>query len=165
MGWRWLVGLIKLYVSFAEEPYKRDDILQKRLIIWSILLTVATPYDLPIICYDHLIIQSIYTQMNIVWLSDYADIYTQKLIYITRCSLYTQMIIDLSVYIRYISKVYILQYSLYTQMEYIDNRLSIHTNISMIIDLFVYILYVSKVYILQYSLYTQMEYIDNRLSI
>ena len=75
------------------------------------------------------------------------------------------MIIDLSVYIRYISKVYILQYSLYTQMEYIDNRLSIHTNISMIIDLFVYILYVSKVYILQYSLYTQMEYTDNRLSI
>ena len=31
-------------VFFAKEPYKRDDILQKRRIILSILLTVATPY-------------------------------------------------------------------------------------------------------------------------
>jgi len=46
MGWLWLVGSIKLYVSFAKEPYKRDDILQKRPIILSILLTVATPYEL-----------------------------------------------------------------------------------------------------------------------
>ena len=29
-GWLRLVGSIKLYVSFAKEPYKRDDILQKR---------------------------------------------------------------------------------------------------------------------------------------
>ena len=29
MGWLRLVGSLKLYVSFAEEPYKRDDILQK----------------------------------------------------------------------------------------------------------------------------------------
>jgi len=29
----------------AKEPYKRDDVLQKRPIILSILLTVATPYD------------------------------------------------------------------------------------------------------------------------
>jgi len=28
----------KLYVSFAKEPYKRDDILQKRPIILSILV-------------------------------------------------------------------------------------------------------------------------------
>ena len=34
---------IKLYVSFAKEPYKRDDILQKRPVILSILLPVATP--------------------------------------------------------------------------------------------------------------------------
>jgi len=45
MGWRRLVGLMKLQVSFAKEPYKRDDIMQKRPIILSILLTVATPYD------------------------------------------------------------------------------------------------------------------------
>ena len=45
MGWLWLVGSIKLQVSFAKEPYKTDDILQKRTIILSILLTVATPYS------------------------------------------------------------------------------------------------------------------------
>jgi len=43
MGWLRLVGSIKLYVSFAKEPYKRDDILHKRPVILSILLTVATP--------------------------------------------------------------------------------------------------------------------------
>ena len=31
--WLWFVGSIKLQVSFAKEPYKRDDILQKRPII------------------------------------------------------------------------------------------------------------------------------------
>jgi len=41
-----LVGSIKLYVSFAKEPYKRDNILQKRPVILSILLTEATPYFL-----------------------------------------------------------------------------------------------------------------------
>ena len=34
----------KLQVSFAKEPYERGNILQKRPIILSILLTVATPY-------------------------------------------------------------------------------------------------------------------------
>ena len=33
MGWLRCVGSIKLYVSFAKEPYKRDNILQKRPII------------------------------------------------------------------------------------------------------------------------------------
>ena len=42
MEWLWLVGSIKVYVSFAKEPYKRDNILQKRPVILSILLTVAT---------------------------------------------------------------------------------------------------------------------------
>ena len=46
MGWLQLVGSIKLYVSFAKETYKRDAILQKRPVILSILLTVATPYDI-----------------------------------------------------------------------------------------------------------------------
>jgi len=46
MGWLQLVGSIKLYVSFTKEPYKRDAILQKRPIILSILLTVATPYQM-----------------------------------------------------------------------------------------------------------------------
>ena len=29
IGWLRLVGSLKLQVSFAKEPYKRDDILQK----------------------------------------------------------------------------------------------------------------------------------------
>jgi len=45
MGWLQLVGSIKLKVSFVKEPYKRDDILQKRPIILSSLLIVATPYE------------------------------------------------------------------------------------------------------------------------
>jgi len=44
MGWLRLVGALKLKVSFAKEPYKRDDILQKRPIILRRLLIVATPY-------------------------------------------------------------------------------------------------------------------------
>ena len=44
MGWLRLVGSLKLYVSFAKEPYKRDDILQKRPMILRSLLIVATPY-------------------------------------------------------------------------------------------------------------------------
>jgi len=43
VGWLRLVGSIKLQVSFAKEPYKRDDILQMTHVIVSILLTVATP--------------------------------------------------------------------------------------------------------------------------
>jgi len=34
----------KLQVSFAKEPDKRDDILQKRPVILRSLLIVATPY-------------------------------------------------------------------------------------------------------------------------
>ena len=44
MGWLRLVDSLKLYVSFAKEPYKRDYILQKRPIILRSLLIVATPY-------------------------------------------------------------------------------------------------------------------------
>ena len=47
MGWLRSVGSIKSQVSFAKEPYKRDNILQKRPVIWSILLTLATPYEAP----------------------------------------------------------------------------------------------------------------------
>ena len=44
MGWLRLVGSLKLQVAFAKEPYKRDDILQKRPVILRSLLLVATPY-------------------------------------------------------------------------------------------------------------------------
>jgi len=43
MGWLRLVGSLKLQVSFAKEPHTRDNILQKRPIIWRSLLIVATP--------------------------------------------------------------------------------------------------------------------------
>ena len=46
MGWLRLVGFLKFLVSFAKEPYKKDDILQKRPIILRSLLPVATPYSL-----------------------------------------------------------------------------------------------------------------------
>ena len=42
-GWLRWVGAFKSQVSFAKEPYKRDDILQKRHIILRSLLIVATP--------------------------------------------------------------------------------------------------------------------------
>ena len=45
MVWLRLVGSLKLGSS-AKEPYKRDCILQKRLIILSSLLTVATPHHI-----------------------------------------------------------------------------------------------------------------------
>ena len=43
IGWLRLVGSLKSQVSFAKEPYKRDDILQKRPKILRSLLIVATP--------------------------------------------------------------------------------------------------------------------------
>jgi len=44
VGWLRLVGSLKIQVSFAKEPYKKDDILQKRPIVLRSLLIVATPY-------------------------------------------------------------------------------------------------------------------------
>jgi len=43
MGWLWLVGSKKIHVSFAECSLFNRALLQKRLIIFSILLTEATP--------------------------------------------------------------------------------------------------------------------------
>jgi len=42
IGWLRLIGSLKLKVSFAKEPHKRDDILEKRLIILRSLLIAAT---------------------------------------------------------------------------------------------------------------------------
>jgi len=44
-GWLRSVGSMKLKVSFAEYHLFYRALLQKRLIIWSILLTEATPYS------------------------------------------------------------------------------------------------------------------------
>ena len=43
-GWLRWVSSLKLYISFAKEPCKRDCILQKRPIIWRSPLIVASPY-------------------------------------------------------------------------------------------------------------------------
>jgi len=43
MGWLRLVGSLKLQGSFAKEPYKKDDILQKRPTILRSLIIGATP--------------------------------------------------------------------------------------------------------------------------
>ena len=43
MRWLRLVGFLKTYVSFAKEPYKKDYILQKKLISLRSLLIIATP--------------------------------------------------------------------------------------------------------------------------
>ena len=45
MGWLRLVGSLRLKVSFAKEPHKRDYILQKRPIMLRSLLIVATPHQ------------------------------------------------------------------------------------------------------------------------
>ena len=49
MGWLRLVGSLKCWVSFAKEPYKRDDILQKRPITLRSLLIVATPESISLL--------------------------------------------------------------------------------------------------------------------
>jgi len=45
MGWLQLVGFLELKFSFAKEPYKGDDILQKRPMILRSLRIIATPYQ------------------------------------------------------------------------------------------------------------------------
>ena len=44
MGWLPLVGSLKLQVSFAKEPYKGDNILQKRPSLLRSLLIVCESY-------------------------------------------------------------------------------------------------------------------------
>ena len=49
MRWLRLVCSLKLQVSFAKEPYKRDYIPQKKPLILRSLLIVATPYSSPLL--------------------------------------------------------------------------------------------------------------------
>jgi len=60
MGWLRLVNTLKLYVSFAKEPYKKDDILQKRPIILRSLHKYIHSYEL---CVSHLWIDHV-SRMN-----------------------------------------------------------------------------------------------------
>jgi len=43
------VGSLKFYVSFAKEPYERDNILQKRHTILRSLRIVATQYQVDLL--------------------------------------------------------------------------------------------------------------------
>jgi len=52
MGWLRLVGSLKLYVSFAKEPYKRDYILQKRLVILRSQLMSHGTQVVTCVCHD-----------------------------------------------------------------------------------------------------------------
>jgi len=65
MGWLRLVGSLKLQVSFAKEPYKRDYILEKRPIVLRRLLIVVTPY-----------------RRETEWVESYIHVYSYKRDYI-----------------------------------------------------------------------------------
>ena len=54
MGWLRLVGSVKLQVSFAEYRLFYRALLQKRPIVLSILLTVATPYTQETLHFPHM---------------------------------------------------------------------------------------------------------------
>jgi len=71
MGWLRLVGSLKLQVSFAKEPYKTDDILQKRPKILRSLLIVATPYHVEESCssfFSFIIIDTTYSFASLLFL-------------------------------------------------------------------------------------------------
>jgi len=59
MRWLWWVCSLKWWVSFAKEPYKTDDILQKRPMILRRLLIVATPLNLINCLYRYRLLQMI----------------------------------------------------------------------------------------------------------
>jgi len=108
MGWLRLVVSLELQVSFAKEPYKRDDILRKRPIILRSLLIVATPYthsDLRYVgvctndvCMDGSVDVCIYCAYIYICVYMYICIYV---LYIYVC-MYTCIYIYISVYM-YIS--------------------------------------------------------------
>ena len=70
MGWLRLVGSLKLYVFFAKETYKRNDILQKRPMILRSLLIVANPHKTNhkcVLCmrvYKHIYLMCLYTRIH-----------------------------------------------------------------------------------------------------
>ena len=72
MEWLRLVGSLKLQVSFAKEPCKRHNILQKRPIISRSLLIIATSYD---IWGVHHVSTSL-IQLYVSYLYTYGDVYT-----------------------------------------------------------------------------------------
>ena len=82
--WLRLVGSLKLFVSFAKEPYKRDDILQKRPIILRSLLFVATPIPVRILHTCTHIYTHTHTHIYI-FIYTYIHIYIYVCVYIYIC--------------------------------------------------------------------------------
>ena len=99
LGWLRLVGSLRLQVSFAKEPYRRDYILQKSPIFLRSLLLVATPYKICVsrlicprteattFCREHILQGSYYVRYqcreHIMWKTHYAS-YREHIIFITR---------------------------------------------------------------------------------
>ena len=77
MGWLRLVGSLKLYVSFAKEPYKRDYSAKETSILRSLLL-VATPYlavsflksasNLRLLCVLQCVLQRVAACHSVSWM-------------------------------------------------------------------------------------------------
>jgi len=81
MGWLRLVGSLKLQVSFAKEPYKRDYVLQKRPIIFK----ASTHRSHPIPCTCAQVHTSIYEVLFSVYLcAVYMCIHVAGTCYMTR---------------------------------------------------------------------------------
>ena len=86
MGWLRLGGSLQLQVSVAKEPYKRDDILQKRPMILMSLLIVATPLYI-VICKMTLMIQYKKTIMSHMYTLKYFIQNNNKLSFYMHCEL------------------------------------------------------------------------------
>jgi len=79
MGWLRIVGSLRIKVSFAKEPYKRDYILQKRPIISRSLLIVATPYaHMYTPTYEHVGICEPYVWLIYAHMHIYIHMYTTQ---------------------------------------------------------------------------------------
>ena len=63
-----LVGSIKLWVSLAKEPYKSDNILQKRPVILSILLNHSDPIHI-----DYRRVK-VLKSVQSIWVTNYTQI-------------------------------------------------------------------------------------------
>ena len=128
MGWLRLVGSLKWQVSFAKEPYKRDDILQKRPIILRSLLAKATPYVLVFLVYVLFFLALVYVlvflaltkgggdggekEWEVLFLSLCASVmWFSKCMYIhTNIYMYRYVFIYICIYIHICIHIYIYMY-------------------------------------------------------
>jgi len=125
MGWLWLVGSLKLYVSFAKEPYKREDILQKKPMILRSLLIVATPY----------------VQLNIMGVSTHI---ANDVVAIMMCD--TNMYIYIWVYVYMYTYIYIYIYIyVYVRQQY--TYIYIYMYMCIYVYMYIYIYIYINIYV------------------